>query len=101
VSAKRGDGLDELKKGLAELALKEEISSGSGGVLLSNIRHVQALSRAKDALLSFMTALEEGLTAEFLADDMRNALEALGEITGETTPEDVLESIFSRFCIGK
>ncbi len=101
VSAKRGDGLDQLKKSLVKLVSRESSSAADDGILLSNARHFQALSKAKDALHGFMTALDGGLTAEFLADDMRNALEALGEITGETTSEDVLESIFDRFCIGK
>ncbi len=100
VSAKRGDGLDELKKGMAEIVARKQ-STWEGRPLLTNIRHYQALVRAKEALKGFRAAWQEGLTDEFLAEDIREALKVLGEITGETTSEDTLEAIFSRFCIGK
>lgn len=100
VSAKRGDGLEELKKGMAEIVARRQRTWGDRP-LLTNARHFQALVMAKEALEGFMKAWEEGLTDEFLAEDIREALKALGEITGETTAEDTLEAIFSRFCIGK
>jgi len=100
VSAKRGDGLEGLKKGMAEIVARRQRTWGDRP-LLTNARHFQALVMAKEALEGFMKAWEEGLTDEFLAEDIREALKALGEVTGETTAEDTLEAIFSRFCIGK
>ena len=100
VSAKRGDGLEGLKKGLSEIVTKRQ-RTWEDRPLLTNIRHFQALVEAKEALEGFIKAWEEGLTDEFLAEDIREALKALGEVTGETTAEDTLEAIFSRFCIGK
>jgi len=100
VSAKRGDGLESLKKALIEMVGRGRRREGEIP-LVTNVRHYQALIGAKEALLRSLKAWQEGLSAEFVAADVKGALEALGEITGETTPEDVLDAIFSRFCIGK
>ena len=99
VSAKRGDGLETLKRGIAEIAL--EGHTGGNEPLLTNVRHYQALMRAKEALKRFMEGSEEGLSEECLAEDLRAALNALGELTGEAASEEILDTIFSRFCIGK
>ncbi len=100
VSAKMGRGLEELKEALVSRAFQE----GTGEqerVLITNARHYHALVRTREALDRCLDAWEEGLGTDFLASDVREALTALGEITGETTPEDVLDAIFGRFCIGK
>lgn len=98
VSARRGDGLEDLKGALVDRAFH---GGGAGEVLVTNARHFQALVRAREALAQCLEAWNKGLGADFLAADVKEALDALGEITGETTPEEVLEAIFSRFCIGK
>lgn len=101
ISAQKGIGLDELKEALVNLF------SGGGGlesresVLLSDRRHREALLRSRMALQGFFGALEEDQSFEFLAFELREALDALGEITGETAPDEILNRIFSRFCIGK
>ncbi|MEJ2700412.1 MAG: hypothetical protein P8Z70_12240 [Desulfuromonadales bacterium] len=69
--------------------------------MLSDRRHRESLVRTRRSLERFQSGLEEQLSPELLALDLRDALEALGEITGETTPDEILERIFSRFCIGK
>jgi tRNA modification GTPase len=70
-------------------------------VVVSNLRHVEALRLAEAALERALTGLHNGLTGDFLALDIRHGLYHLGEITGEITTDDLLGNIFSRFCIGK
>jgi tRNA modification GTPase len=74
---------------------------GQESVLLSDRRHRDALLRARRSLGHFCSEAHAATPLEFLAIDLREALQALGEITGETTPDEILDRIFSRFCIGK
>jgi tRNA modification GTPase len=69
--------------------------------LITNLRHYEALDKTNIALSQVTFALEAGLTGDLLATDIREALFHLGTITGEITVEDILGSIFTRFCIGK
>jgi tRNA modification GTPase len=98
VSAKSGAGIDGLKKKLRELVIDSEIESTA---VLTNLRHRNALSRAEDSLKNAMTALEDGFAAEFVAVDLTGVCEALEEIIGGITNEEILERIFREFCIGK
>ena len=66
-----------------------------------NLRHKDALTRAAEALERFDKGCAEGLSQEFLAVELRDALDAVGEIVGRTTPEAILDRIFNDFCIGK
>jgi len=98
-SALHGTGLDSLKEAIFRL-----LASSPGNdekVLVTNVRHAHALSLAKGSLAQAEEALKQGLSEEFLALELREALSALGEITGETTTEEVLSRIFSTFCVGK
>lgn len=93
-------GLDSLQ----EQILQRFGACGDQGretAMLSDRRHRQALQRAQGKVQDFIAAIELEVSADCAALELRQALVALGEITGETTPEDVLELIFSRFCIGK
>ena len=98
VSAITGDGLNDLEEALGKLLLGSTPISPEHG-LISRAHQRDSLRRAAAAV----TRLLENFSAspEFLAADLREALDALGEITGETTPEDILATIFSSFCIGK
>ena len=69
--------------------------------VISNNRHYEALSNANESLSSVMNGLNSGLSGDLVAIDIRKTLQHLGEITGEIHTDDLLESIFSRFCIGK
>ena len=98
VSAKTGDGLAELEKALGQLLL------GNSGVqpdqgMLTRAHQRDSLRRAERSLGELLAHYDA--SPEFLSIDLREALGALGEITGETTPEDILDRIFSAFCIGK
>jgi tRNA modification GTPase len=101
ISAKHGDGLAELTERLYGIATKALENDGQSDVVLMNLRHKRAFEKALEHLRNARSALAQGMSPEFSALDIRDALDALGEIIGETTAEDVLERIFSTFCIGK
>ena len=98
LSAKTGEGLKSLESALGVVLLGDTPISPDQG-MVTRIHQRDSLRRAADAL-ERLTANYEA-SPEFLSIDLRDALQALGEITGDTTPEDVLDRIFSQFCIGK
>ncbi|HOF38471.1 MAG TPA: tRNA uridine-5-carboxymethylaminomethyl(34) synthesis GTPase MnmE [Candidatus Hydrogenedentes bacterium] len=98
VSAKSGDGLQALEAALAKQLLGGAAMNPSD-VLLNRVHQRDSLRRARQALARLLDNF--GASPEFLSIDLREALAALGEITGETTAEDVLDRIFASFCIGK
>jgi len=100
ISALTGEGLDDLRAAMLNLALGGEVMAGEG-ILVGSVRHKDALARALDHLEKAQATLRQGLPADFVAIDLRAALDALGEITGQTITADLLDSIFSNFCIGK
>jgi tRNA modification GTPase len=100
VSALTGDGLERLRDALAETLAPLTVASGER-LLVSNARQRDALAKARDALHAALAAIREGLGSELAVEDLSMALKQLGRILGETTPDDVLDDIFARFCIGK
>jgi len=100
-SAKLGTGIEELKDNIRELLTEETSCSEGNEIVLTELRHKLALEKSIESLKSFLKAMETGESPEFLALDLRVALDSLGEITGEVTTEDILGRIFSKFCIGK
>ncbi len=98
ISAKKGEGLEDLKLRFLDLV---NATAAPGDIVVTNARHVDALSKARQALLEARAAIEQGISGELLAVDLRRAQHHLGEITGRITPDDLLGSIFGRFCIGK
>jgi len=99
-SALTGEGLTDLENGMVNSVLGGRVIT-SDAPLVTNPRHKEALLRAKGHLDQAQTAIAEGLADDFVTIDLTAALNALGEITGETVTEELLETIFSRFCIGK
>ena len=100
VSALCGTGLDRLEKEIAECIWQGEALSHRE-VLVTNVRHRESLKRARNFFNRAIKAEKEGLSAEIIALDAREAQKSLGEIVGDTSGEDVLGRIFSQFCIGK
>jgi tRNA modification GTPase len=100
ISATRGDGVDLLESELSALLVRRP-PMGAAEVLIANGRHQDALRRASECVGAATQGLAGGLAEDFISIDIRGALDALGEITGETATEDLLDTIFSRFCIGK
>ncbi len=101
ISARDGEGIDELREAIFSMFVREGIIEGRDYTVLTQVRHRDALAKAKVHIASFLDGFGRGVGLEFSALDLRDALGALGEITGETTPDSILDEIFSRFCIGK
>lgn len=91
-------GLEELTDTLERVG--EKLTSGEG-VLLSRARHLEQVRNAIDSLERARSAIDQGMEHEFVAVDLRDALDALGEIVGHVSTEDILGNIFSEFCVGK
>ncbi|NQV16752.1 tRNA uridine-5-carboxymethylaminomethyl(34) synthesis GTPase MnmE [bacterium] len=100
LSCKTGEGLTELKELLYSHVINS-INAGVAGVILNNERHRNVFDRFGVQLSACLLAVEDGYGPEYVASDIRQALDILGEITGKTTPEDILNNIFSGFCVGK
>ncbi len=99
LSAKTGVGVDELRKVLQSRF--DAQTAYRGDVVVSSQRHYEALRESAESLLAALNAIRNGLPTDLLSEDIRQVLYHLGTITGEITSEDVLQNIFSRFCIGK
>lgn len=95
-----GTGMDDLADKIEELAAEGEISSNSE-ILLTNARHRQLIEDAIMSLDSAESAYTSGLPLDFVTIDIRDGADALGQITGESVSEDVINEIFSQFCVGK
>ncbi len=97
ISAKHG-AIDSLKTKLINVA---KASMQTNAVMLSNARHYEAIVRAHTAIEAVLSGLNSGLSGELLSLDLQDCLNALGEVTGQITNQEVLSNIFSKFCIGK
>jgi tRNA modification GTPase len=103
VSATGGEGIDRLRAALAEALGVGAGRAGSGGLGLAvgNMRHAEAMERSREALGRATRAAGDGLPGEIVALELREALAALGEVTGRSVGEDLLDRIFGKFCVGK
>ena len=99
ISAKEGTGLDALTSALAKAAQTDLAQAPD--VMLTNVRHYDALGHVEQALLHVVKGLADQLPADLVVIDLRDALHHLGTITGQVTSDEVLGTIFARFCIGK
>ena len=100
VSAKTGEGLDHLTEVIQSVCLKEGLEA-TPSVLVTRLRHKAGLEQAHRSIEEAMRSLERKESGECVALDIRAALDALGEITGAVSTEDILDRIFQDFCIGK
>ena len=99
ISAKSGEGVEQLID-----AFKQTTNASAayqGEVIVSSQRHYEALMQSRTALESALSALDNGISSDLLSEDIRQVMHHLGTITGEITTTEILQSIFSRFCIGK
>jgi tRNA modification GTPase len=99
ISAKEKLHIDELKNKIYTTAIKGQLSGDE--TLVTNIRHLEALQKTEEALIRVLGGIDGSITSDFLSMDIKQALHYLGEITGVVTTDDLLENIFSKFCIGK
>ncbi len=100
VSSLKGRGLKDLEEKIVQLCWEGRLES-SDEVILTNSRHIRLLTQAKEALDRAWNSLEEELSIEYIAEDLRLCRNYLGQITGETAEPDILDKIFSQFCVGK
>ena len=99
ISAKADLGIDNLRERMRSAIDTSTINSSS--VVVSNMRHYEALTLAREALGDAQRALDMNLSGDLISEDIRRIIHHLGEITGDITSDDILQSIFSKFCIGK
>lgn len=99
ISAKEKQNLQQLEDALLDAVNLNLLNSDE--VIISNIRHLEALQKTEDALNRVMGGIDNPVTSDFLALDIKQALHYLGEIVGVVTTDDLLDNIFSKFCIGK
>jgi tRNA modification GTPase len=99
ISAKTGTGLEKLKKNLVKT--QQDLLGDSDTTLVTNQRHVQALTDSRTSLLRVRDGLASGLPTDLAAQDIREAIYHLGAIVGEISTDEVLGNIFRNFCIGK
>lgn len=98
MSARSGEGIEALKKLLVD-SVGSEIQDDS--LVVSNVRHYEALMHASEALERAVWGLQTGISGDLISEEIRQVLHHLGTITGEITTDDILGNIFSKFCIGK
>jgi len=99
LSAKKNIGIDTLKEKLIELSSINKLSNQT--TIITNTRHLQELKNTRDEVNLIISALDNNISSEFVASNIREALNHLGSITGEITNDTLLKNIFSKFCIGK
>jgi len=99
ISAKEKTGLEDLRSKLSDVVVKGSLSTDD--VIITNIRHYEALLRVSESLGRVISGLEDQIPEDLIAIDIRQAIHYLGEITGEITTDEILGNIFRNFCIGK
>jgi len=100
ISAKKREGIDEIYKKIVELFNINEIVVGNE-TILTNIRHKNLINEALKNCKESLIAIEEGLPIDIIAINIKEILESIGKITGESVSEEIIKDIFSKFCLGK
>lgn len=100
ISASTGAGMGELKDAMLSLALQQGLTAAQSA-LLANTRHIELVQQSREALQRALDTIEAGMPVDCAIVDIREAWELLGSITGDTVHDDIIEEIFSRFCLGK
>jgi tRNA modification GTPase len=101
VSTANGSGMAKLKDEVTSSFLHGKAPDSREFVALSKARHLDSVLKAERCLVNYLAGLDQGTLFELLAFELRDALAAVGEVTGETTPDDILDLVFNQFCIGK
>jgi len=101
ISALRKEGIENLEEKIYRFSLGEENIASGNRLILTNIRHKNSLEKVKTAVDNLLDTIEAGYPLDLLSVDLKEALDALGEITGETIGEEMLDHIFEKFCVGK
>jgi tRNA modification GTPase len=100
-SAVNNTGIDKLKNAVFNNVLEKTQAENKEAAIITNERHYSALLKAKQSMISALDSLKTGESEEFIAIDLRASIDSIGEIVGFVTSEEILNNIFSKFCIGK
>lgn len=101
ISALRGDGIEDLKEIIFQTSVLSKQTQPEGSIFITNEWHKQALVKSRESLILALNSTLNGLSGEFIALDLKASIDALGQIIGKVTSDDILNNIFSKFCIGK
>jgi len=101
ISAKNNIGISEMEEEIYSYIVSGKVEDSSETLVITNIRHRSALVKTKEAIENIFETINIGLPMDLIAVDLKEALDALSEVTGEISSEDVLDHIFSNFCVGK
>ena len=101
ISAIKNQGIDEMEEEIYNHIIEENVEDSSQKVTITNIRHKSALEKTKQSIENIFETIENGLPMDLMAVDIKGALDSLSEVTGEISSEDLLDHIFSNFCVGK
>lgn len=101
ISAIKNQGIDEMEEEIYNHIIEENVEDSSQKITITNIRHKSALEKTKQSIENIFETIENGLPMDLMAVDIKGALDSLAEVTGEISSEDLLDHIFSNFCVGK
>lgn len=101
ISAIKNQGIDEMEEEIYRHIIDENIEDSSQKITITNVRHKSALKKTKQSIENIFETIESGLPMDLMAVDIKGALDSLSEVTGEISSEDLLDHIFSNFCVGK
>ena len=101
ISAKEETGIEEMEERIYNYILEEDVEDSSEKLVITNIRHKSALEKTKEAVENIFETIDSEMPMDLISVDLKEALDSLSEITGEISSEDILNHVFSNFCVGK
>ena len=101
ISAKEETGIEEMEERIYNYILEEDVEDSSEKLVITNIRHKSALEKTKEAVENIFETIDSEMPMDLISVDLKEALDSLSEITGEISSEDILDHVFSNFCVGK
>lgn len=101
ISAMNNVGIEQMEDRIYNYITEDDVKDSSNEIIITNIRHKAALEKTKDSIRSIINTIDLGLPLDLVSVDIKEALDSLSEITGEITSEDILDKVFSNFCVGK
>lgn len=101
ISARENMGIQNMEDMIYSFIVSGQVEDSSQNLVITNVRHKTALEKTKDSIDNIFETLEIGLPMDLIAVDLKEALDSLSEVTGEISSEDLLDHIFSNFCVGK
>ena len=101
ISAKEDTGIEEMEERIYNYILEEDVEDSSEKLVITNIRHKSALEKTKEAVENIFETIDSEMPMDLISVDLKEALDSLSEITGEISSEDILDHVFSNFCVGK